>query len=57
MTGYCETCTQEVDSVRDEQDGDVCPQCGDDVHPGFHVDDEEYDEDEAEFEFSSWLIG
>ena len=60
MRGYCETCTQVVDSVVDEiGGGDVCPNCMDDVHPGVHVeggwecgtpdDDDEYDVDQ-------WLL-
>ena len=59
MRGYCETCTEVVTAVDvDPEDGydDTCPNCGDDVHPGVHVEGEpdEYVEDEADFD--EWLL-
>ena len=59
MKGYCESCAEEVESVVGDQLSDECPQCGDDVHPGLHIEqDEDGDvlvfEDEADFD--EWLL-
>jgi len=58
MIGYCETCTQVVDSVDEAHGADVCPNCGDDVHPGFHVEDDEVVDDYIadEMAFDQWLL-
>ena len=56
MRGYCETCTQVVDSVDEAHGADVCPTCGDDVHPGFSIDGgNAYEEDDAEYDVDQWL--
>ena len=62
MRGFCESCSTVVESVPDDQGGDVCPTCGDDVHPGVHVeggwecgtpdDGDEY----TEADFDEWLL-
>jgi len=63
MRGYCESCAEEVDSVVDEQAGDVCPHCGDDVHPGVHVEGDigwvcgtPEEEEYADVDFDEWLL-
>ena len=57
MRGYCESCAEVVNSVDEAHGAEVCPNCGDDVHPGVHVE-ELYAEDEAQpdFDFDQWLL-
>jgi len=60
MTGYCETCGVVVRSVVDEiGGGDVCPNCMDDVHPGFHLEEDFDDEGDLvviDDDFDRWLL-
>ena len=56
MRGYCETCAQVVDSER-AWGADVCPTCGDDVHPGVHIEEVHgIDPPEDDFDFDEWLL-
>ena len=60
MRGYCETCTKEVTAVDlDPEDGidDACPNCGDDVHPGVHIEDYYMGpDDDGEYDIDQWLL-
>ena len=57
MRGYCESCGEEVESQVCPYDGaDECPRCGDDVHPGIHVENmNDEDEDDGPSGFDEWL--
>ena len=59
MRGYCETCTKVVDAVDvDPEDGydDTCPNCGDDVHPGVHIEGDEPTDEFTDEDFDEWLL-